>query len=124
MSDSAETSGKKLQQGSIVWATVPDPTGAPKTRPLVIITETNEIVLDAPIVGVAITATYPDPPPDTHIELPWHPRRHQATQLVKRSAAVCNWLVTLKASQVGEMKGFVPTKTMVDIVRKVTKLNT
>jgi hypothetical protein len=124
MSDSPDTSGKKLQQGSIVWATVPDPTGTPKTRPLVIITATNEIVLDAPIVGAAITATFPDPPPDTHIELPWHPRRHQATQLAKRSAAVCKWLVTLRPSEIEEIKGFVPTKTMVEIMRKVTKLNT
>jgi hypothetical protein len=61
----------ELRQGSIVRATIPDRRGNPKNRPLVIITATDEIIFDEPIVGLAITTTFPDPPGKYDIPIPW-----------------------------------------------------
>ena len=95
---------------------------AVKRRPLVIVTATNEMLLDAPIVGVAVTTTYPDPPPREFVELPWSRLRHPATRLSARSAARCDWLVELRPSQVTEIKGYVPTKTLLEILERVADL--
>lgn len=116
-------SQRKLEQGSIVWAEIPDPRGHVKRHPVVIITDASEIVLDSPVIGVAVTTTYPEPPLREHVELPWSRQRHSATRLARRSAAVCNWLVRLLPSQVIEVRGFVPTKTLLEIVKRVRELN-
>ena len=114
----------QLAQGSIVWARIPDPRGLIKRRPVVILTDAGEIVLNGPIVGVAVTTSFPDPPPRIYVELPCHSRGHPATRLTRRSAAVCNWLVQLQPSDVEEIKGVVPTQTMLSIVNRVRELNT
>jgi mRNA-degrading endonuclease toxin of MazEF toxin-antitoxin module len=111
----------RLEQGQIVWAEVLDRAGNPKKRPLVIVTSTDEIVLDTPIVAVAISTTFPDPAPDDHVELPWHSRAHPATRLARRSAAVCTWLVELRSSDIKEVKGFVPTATLLEVLKRLPK---
>lgn len=110
-------------QGSIVWADVADPRGQTKRRPLVILTASGEVLLDAPIVGVAITTSFPEPPPHEYIELPWHPRGHPATRLRRRSAAACHWLVRLQPSDIVETKGYVPTRVLIEILARVRQLN-
>jgi len=102
---------------------VADPGGAVKHRPVVIITPTDEMVLDAPIFGVAVTTSYPDPPGHEYVELPWYRHGHPATGLTRRSAAACRWVVELRPSQIVETKGFVPTKILLEIVRRVRELN-
>ena len=112
-----------LEQGSIVWADAPDPRGNVKRRPLVILTATNEMLLDAPIVAVAVTTMYPKSPPREFVELPWSRPRHPATGLAQRSAARCDWLVEIKPSQVAEFKGsYVPAKTLLEILERVADL--
>ena len=118
----AEPPPEKLQQGTIVWAEVSH-RGIKKKRPLVVITDTEEIVMDCEICAVAITTTYEDPPPDTHIELPWYRQRHPMTGLSRRSAAVCDWLVSLRPGDVIEVKGQVPSKKLLDIINRVRELN-
>jgi hypothetical protein len=90
---------------------------------MVIVTAASDIVLDGPVTAVAVTTTFPEPAPHNIVELPWHPRRHPATQLAKRSAAVCDWLVQLRPSDIQEVKGYVPTKTLLKIVERVAQLN-
>ena len=116
-------SSQQLRQGSIVWARVSGRPGKVKLRPLVVITATDEIVLDAPIVGVAITSTFPEPSPAQYVTLPWSADRHPATGLARRSAAVCNWLVELQPSDIEEIKGFVPTRYLLDILERVREFN-
>jgi hypothetical protein len=49
-----------IKQGDILWATCTDPQGAnEKRRPVVGLTLTEEIVSNAPIVGAAITTSFP-----------------------------------------------------------------
>lgn len=114
---------EKLAQGSVVWAEVTDPRGRVKRRPVIVLTETTEIILDSPIVAVAITSSYPDPVPREFIELPWYAQGHPATGLRRRSAAACRWLVELHPSKVIEIKGYVPQKTLLAIVQRIRELN-
>lgn len=114
---------RQLKQGTIGWAEVPDPQGDIKQRPVVIVTESDEIVLDEPILAVAVTTTFPNPPTREYVELPWFRLGHPATNLSKRSAAVCNWLVSLRPSDLISVRGYVPTKYLREIIIKVRALN-
>lgn len=110
-------------QGSIVWADVADPRGQVKRRPLVIVTASDELILDAPLVCAAITTTFPEPPPRAYVELPWYSRGHPATRLRRRSAVACHWLVPLKPSDIVETKGYVPTRVLIEILERIRELN-
>lgn len=112
-----------LKQGTIVWAVIADPRGSLKHRPAVIITASEEIILDQPIVAVAVTTSFPNPPPDSHVELPWNASGSVQTGLRRRSAAVCEWLVRLRPSDVAKINGVVPHRQLLEIVEKVNRLN-
>jgi hypothetical protein len=101
--------------GQIVLANVSDGHGNTKVRPIVIVTPTDEIVAEQPIRAVCISTQIEDPVPPEHIELPWSNPRHPRTGLNKRNVAKCNWLVTVSASDVIEVRGFVPAKAMARI---------
>ncbi|MBI5762620.1 MAG: type II toxin-antitoxin system PemK/MazF family toxin [Planctomycetes bacterium] len=112
-----------LKQGSIVWAGIPDRSGTLKTRPLVIITADSEILLDSPIVGVAVSTLIPESVPGSYVELPWYRGGHPATGLARRCAAVCDWLVILRPSEIREIRGYVPTKYLLEILEKVGQIH-
>jgi hypothetical protein len=112
----------QLRQGSIVWIEVPDTRGHVKRRPVVVVTATDEMLLDEPIVGVAVTTTFPDPPNQWQIPLPWWDHGHPATRLRRRSAAVCNWLVKFRHSDVQSVEGYVPGVTLAKVLRIVARL--
>ena len=108
-----------LRRGRIVWATVSDVRGQRKHRPLIILTPTDQIREDEPLIAMAISTTYPDPPPKDHIELPWHPSGRAGTKLRKRSAAVLSWIVELEMDEIAEMHGDVPSHLMLQILQKL-----
>jgi hypothetical protein len=113
----------KLRAGRIVWATVRDRNGYRKLRPAIILTPDNEISLDQPLVLMAVTTTYPEPPPRDCIPLPWNsdPRR-VSTGLARRSAAVITWLDTVYADEIVDVIGGVPPNLMREIRTRVAKL--
>lgn len=115
----------ELQQGSIVWDTVADARGFTKRnpRPVVIITATEEIFLDQPIVGVAVTTRFHDPPSREEVLLPWDRQGHPATGLRHPSAAVCNWLVPVRRSELGQIEGYAPKRVLLEIIKRVAELN-
>lgn len=102
---------------------MPDRNGFTKRRPLLIITATRDILLDQPIVGLAVTTTFPDPPPLNCVPLPWQPEGHPATGLRRRSAAVCNWPVVLRPSEIDQIAGYVPTKTLLRVLSRVAEIS-
>lgn len=106
-----------LKQGSIVWIAVPDPNGFVKRRPVVIVSPSQSVSSEQPLVGVAITTTFPDPAPVGHVELPWDATGRATTRLRRRSAAVCHWLVTFKPDQVDAVAGVVPSEQLLAILR-------
>src|SRR6266540_843287 len=99
----------------IVWITASDPRGNAKRRPVVIVTADHQIAVGRQIVGVAVTTTFPDPPPADHVPLPWDPTRRSVTRLRRRSAAVCTWLVPFEPDAVDEIGGHVPAGTLLQI---------
>jgi len=116
------TSDPSLQQGSIVWASVSDARGQIKKRPVLIITATDEIVLDQPIVALAITGSFPDPPLPTQVELPWSRTCNVVTGLKKRSAVVCDWVVAIRPSQVHQIAGYLPTARLLEVLTRYSQL--
>jgi mRNA-degrading endonuclease toxin of MazEF toxin-antitoxin module len=103
----------ELRYGRLVWARVLDRNGVAKERPCVIVTPTAQIRLDQPLLVVAVTTTFPDPAPPWHVELPWNPDpRRVRTGLARRSAAVVNWLDTIRGDDVLDVKGDVPPAVM------------
>ena len=108
-----------LQQGTIAWIEVPDPRGKLKARPVVVVTPTDQIFMNSPLVGVAVTTSVGEKPPAPNVLLPWDPRGRPATRLRRRSAAVCNWLVTFRPSDVQSVEGYVPQKTLLRILQTV-----
>lgn len=107
----------EIQQGSIVRALVPDPRGFnSKERPVLIITATDEILLDNVILGLAITTSFGDPIPDNMIPIPWASKGPVRTGLRKRSAVVCNWAVELQISNVISLEGFLPLEDLQKVI--------
>jgi mRNA-degrading endonuclease toxin of MazEF toxin-antitoxin module len=90
-----------LQQGRIIWASVPRPDGSPgKPRTAVIVTATAEINDTDPFVVVAITSAFQEPLRDAEVRLPFHPQGGGRIGLKRPTVAVCDWLVELRKSQV------------------------
>ncbi len=109
---------KPLEQGAIVWVTPPGERGLGKRRPAVVLTASEEILLDQPVVVAALTTTFPNPAPPDHVVLPWSPHGHPVTRLRRRSAAVCTWLFEARPSE-AEPVGRVPTRHLLDILRRL-----
>ena len=101
-----------IRYGRIVYAWIEDRNGHGKLRPALIVTPDEEISESAELVVVAITTTFADPPPPYCVPLPWYPRGHPVTHLHQRSAAVVNWLRSVRAADIVGFGGNVPAKTM------------
>jgi hypothetical protein len=108
-----------LRLGRIVWANVRDRRGIQKQRPLIVLTRTAEIYPDEPLVALAITTTFTDPPPPDHVPLPWHPQGRVITKLRKRSAAVLSWVVEIHPQDVRQIGGDVPIRLMIELLQRL-----
>ena len=109
----------RLRRGRILFAAVRDRNGYTKQRPCLVLTPTDKIGPDEPLVVMAITTTFKVPPPEDCVELPWHPRGHPVTRLHKRSAAVIGWYDEIAVADVLGYAGDVPPKIMLDILDRV-----
>jgi len=114
----------ELRLGRIIWAILEDFRGVPKLRPAIVLTPTTQLQPDEPFAVVAISTSYPEPPPQNHVELPWHPdRRRVQTRLNKRSAAVLTWLRAVREDEVEDFAGDVPPTLMREIQRRLKELD-
>jgi mRNA-degrading endonuclease toxin of MazEF toxin-antitoxin module len=111
----------ELRRGRIVWAVLRDRHGNAKRRPAVVLTPTADIRDDAPLIVVAVTTTFPDPPPDDCVPLPWHPAGRVLTKLRQRSAAVISWIAEMNADDVLDFAGDVPVKVMMEILKRIER---
>lgn len=112
------------QRGRIVLVEVLDPQGSnPKVRPVVILSSNEDIQSGDDIVGVCISSQLSDANSKFQVELPWHRDGHARTGLRKRSAAMCNWIVSFKAEQIKEQKGVVPDPKMLQILETVDAID-
>jgi segregation and condensation protein B len=110
------------QQGVIIMARqVPDQNGVnPKDRPVLLLIPFHDTDTDA--CGVAITSTYPHPPPSTAILLPYQRQGKCQTDLINPSVAVCDWPVVVgKADILGKL-GICPPIPLAAILAQLPKL--
>lgn len=106
-----------LQQGSIVWVTVPDPRGRnPKRRPAVVVTATSEIIPGGAVVLVAVTTRVDTVPADEAVPLPWHADGHPRTRLRSPCVAACDWRLTARVDDLPSPEGLVPPRQLADIL--------
>lgn len=93
-----------------MWAALADSQGNRKTRPAVVISQPEALTPDEPIVVLAITTTFPDPPLVTQVPVPWSARTRTTTGLRRRSAVVCNWECVLNRAEIVSVEGFLPAE--------------
>jgi len=104
----------------VVWASVVDHNGFAKERPCLILTPTERIRKGEPLLVMAVTTTFANPPPRWHVPLPWNPDpRRVRTRLGQRSAAVVNWVDVVRPEDVLDVKGDVPVSVMREIERQL-----
>jgi hypothetical protein len=112
-----------LCQGRIDWAEVRDQQGRNrKPRPVVILTPAQQVAPGQPFLGVAVTTRLDKPLPETHVRLPYYPKKRVKTRLTKPCAAVCNWLVEVREEDVLDRAGIVPRKELDRIIELVAQL--
>ena len=108
------------EQGRIVFAEVLDPQGRnSKIRPLVIVSETEEIEAGELFFCVAITGELPKKLPDDCVLLPYSPKTHPRTGLKKKCAAMCSWLVEIRESHIQRYAGTVSASELQDILDRI-----
>jgi hypothetical protein len=105
--------------GRIVWAEIADANGVRKLRPAVIVTPADRITSAGPFEVVAITSRLPQPLPDDHILLPWHPQGHPRSGLNRRCAAVCGWVARIAAADIRAAAGMIPNAALALILAKL-----
>ena len=108
-----------IRYGRLIYTWINDRNGYGKLRPAVIITPDDEIAEATPLVVMAVTTTFPDPPPAACVALPWHPNTHPVTRLRQRSAAVVDWLARIEPGDITGFGGDGPRKTMYQIEAKL-----
>jgi mRNA-degrading endonuclease toxin of MazEF toxin-antitoxin module len=85
-----------LRYGRIVYAWIKDNHGFAKLRPALIVTPDDLIQANKPLVVLAVTTTFSQPPPKHHIPLPWNTKGNTLTKLRQRSAVVLNWQALIR----------------------------
>ena len=101
-----------IKQGEVLWARCVDPQGAnEKSRPVLVLTLSEQIAQGDPIVAAAITTTFPRPLTDEYVELPWD-ERHRHIGLKKRFAVLCSWLGGVLQAGPNSRRGSCPTGRM------------
>jgi hypothetical protein len=97
----------KLQQGSIIWIShAPDRQGRnPKPRAFIILNSTNDIRAGATLVGVAVTSTFSEPVPETHVPMRWNAAGSTETGFRRKCFAIVDWthMIPLLASPASEI---------------------
>lgn len=118
---------KTLQRGRIVWTNVIDPQGNSCGPHAVIILTPNEDIAAATYLrGVVISDEYGYTTAEMRVELPWEcrPGGHPRTGLKTKCAAICNWIVLIRKSDIHEnnLGRWTPAKQLLPIVKKVAEL--
>lgn len=109
-----------IQQGSVIWAEVPDPRGNNhKVRPLIVVTKNSEIVGDDLIAAIAVSTLFSLPLEDYEIPLPWSEKGHPLTGLYRACVAVCNWVVPVDPTTIKAIRGPLTSQLLTSIIEKV-----
>ena len=64
---------------------------------------------------VAISTTFPEPPPAINVPLPWHPQGRASTGLRKRSAAILDWVRRMPPATILHREGYIKSDLLAHI---------
>ena len=113
---------QRLSQGQVVKVAVADPRGQnKKSRPVVILTDTDEISVADTLVVAAISTKFSDPLPPDCILLPWAPDGRARSGLNRPSVVKCHWLVKVARQDVVSVLGCLPPEIIQSIMQIVEK---
>jgi len=109
-------------RGVIIMASqVPDQNGTnPKDRPVLLLLDFTDT--DTNAYGVAISHTFPHPPPATSITLPYQRQGNCQTGLTNPYVAVCNWPVVVGKTDLISKLGFCPPIPLGAVLAQLPKL--
>jgi len=109
-------------RGTILLASqVPDQNGTnPKDRPVVLLIDFEDTHADA--YGLAVSTTFPHPPPATCIVLPYQRQGNCQTGLTSPSVAVCDWPVIIGKADIITRTGTCPTIPLAAILAQLPKI--
>lgn len=92
--------------------------GKPKARPVVIVTDTKDVMMDFPIYAVACTSTIYEHEKANAVEMPWSANGQAETGFRKPTWAMPEWLLQVKPSQLGGRIGRAPK----DVLRRIVEM--
>ena len=108
--------------GRVAWATIPDSRGAaPKRRPVVVVSPTDENVATGMVRVVGVTTKADLSNPSEQTELMFDPAGSCRTGLRERCWAVSTWLALISVDDIEAYAGTVPGRTMAEILSKMPK---
>jgi mRNA-degrading endonuclease toxin of MazEF toxin-antitoxin module len=118
---SSPTPGARpLYQGRILEATVPDRRGGNhKRRPLVIITPTEDIEPGKPFQVVCLSTKITEYPSIYNVFIPGpRPGKKAITLISQDCVAVCEWVLSIKESDIAGLLGPLPPRYLLQVLQK------
>ena len=111
---------RKLSQGQVLDVEVTDPCGEnKKPRPVVVLTDTNELSHTDEFVVAAISTQFSHPLPPDWIALPWSSEGEAKSGLREPCVVKCRWLRKITRKDIVSFRGWLPGTVMRDIMRVV-----
>jgi hypothetical protein len=109
-------------RGTLVLASqVPDTNGTnPKDRPVLLLVDFHDTHPDA--YGVAISSTFPHPPPATSVVMPYQRQGNCQTGLSSPSVAVCDWPVVVGKADILSRMGSCPATQLASILAQLPSI--
>jgi mRNA-degrading endonuclease toxin of MazEF toxin-antitoxin module len=107
----------RITRGRVIWLDVTDPRGIPVgDHAAVILTTKAESESGELLKAVVISSKLQHAAKERMVELPWSRGGHPRTGLSKRSAAMCDWIVTVNEDHIRKYGGLVSGKLLDQIV--------
>jgi len=114
---------QRLNQGQIVTIVVPDPRGKnKKPRPVLILTDSDELTTAEEFVVAAISTQFSDPLPADCVLIPSSRDVRAKTGLMQPSVVKCHWLLKVRRRHVRCVLGHLPPEIMCDVMRIVVQM--
>ena len=107
--------------GRIIWAVYPGVRGKGKHRPMVVMTNRNDIASTGEAFVVVCSTDFADPIKPDEVLLPWQADSKCVTKLFEPTVAVCNWTDVVSVANISsqDVGGLVPTDLVKAICAKI-----
>ena len=108
--------------GDIVKVVLNEDRGGHKPRWKLILSTLESHADSSYYLCVAISTTFPEPPPAMNVPLPWHPLGTASTGLRKRSAAILDWVRRMPPTAILHREGYIKSRLLKQIYQLLEQL--